>query len=118
MVHTHRFWQFNIAAFVVDYSTPIGSTKLPKSVQSNSSATTDEVVAAFPSSDFGPDVVALLKCLQSPGKWHINIVSPHLKSYARGRVALLGDAVSVIIHSAPRMLRLTSRFRHTGCCPI
>ncbi len=44
---------------------------------------------------WGPDVEALLKCMpDKPGKWSIHVVHPPLESYAKGRIALLGDAVS------------------------
>ena len=31
--------------------------------------------------------------MENPKKWYINVVWPHLPSFVKGRVALVGDAV-------------------------
>ena len=41
---------------------------------------------------WGPDAISLLDCLDSPSAWSIHAVDPPLETYAKGRVALLGDA--------------------------
>lgn len=53
----------------------------------------EEILAQY--EGWGPDVVNLLKCIKQPNKWYINVVDPPLESYVKGRVALVGDAVSV-----------------------
>ena len=44
--------------------------------------------------NFGDDAMRMLKCIRNPSKWFIHVVYPPLESYVRGKVALLGDAVS------------------------
>lgn len=58
--------------------------------------TTDDLLADFPDPDFPSEIRDLLKCMENPSKWYINIVYPHLEAFAKGRVALLGDAVRII----------------------
>lgn len=43
---------------------------------------------------WGSDVLKLLSCIETWSKWKINVVYPLLESYAKGRVVLVGDAVS------------------------
>lgn len=43
---------------------------------------------------WGSDVTGVLSCIQNPNKWFINVIHPPLEAYAKGKVALLGDAVS------------------------
>jgi salicylate hydroxylase len=55
----------------------------------------EELLEAYPAPDYSQDVRDLLRCIANPVKWYVNIVYPHLKTYAKGRVALLGDAVGL-----------------------
>ncbi|KAJ3556357.1 hypothetical protein NM688_g2076 [Phlebia brevispora] len=41
---------------------------------------------------WGPDVVKLLGCIDEWSQWKINVVSPPLPTWVKGRVALVGDA--------------------------
>ena len=43
---------------------------------------------------WGPDAVAMLKSIKNPSRWAIHTLYPPLSTYVRGRVALVGDAVS------------------------
>ena len=45
---------------------------------------------------WGSDVIGMLSCIENPNKWYINVVCPPLEAYAKGKVALLGDAVSLL----------------------
>ena len=81
--------QMNIAAYVRLPS----SVQLPPSHPTTEPATTEELLSYFPESDFAPEIRNLLKCIEKPTKWYMNIVHPHLDTYSKGRVALLGDAV-------------------------
>ena len=57
--------------------------------------TTEQLLEAY--EGFGEDALALLSCMREPSRWDINVVYPGLPSYVKGRVALLGDAVSLAI---------------------
>lgn len=88
--------QLNIAAFVTGYDTPIGhpSKYRDPDLPTLETATTAELLAAYP--DFGSGIRGVLGCIAKPNKWYINMVHPHLPTYANGRVAVLGDAVSLV----------------------
>ncbi|KAI0828977.1 FAD/NAD-P-binding domain-containing protein [Trametes gibbosa] len=81
----------NVVAFSARYDVPIGSANLPEGtpwVQEVSKAELKEVYEGW-----GPDIAAILDCApEKPSKWSIHVVHPPLDSYAKGRVALLGDA--------------------------
>lgn len=47
--------------------------------------------------EWGSDVAGLLRCIKAPQKWMIYGVFPPLKSYVKGHVALLGDAVRCLL---------------------
>lgn len=72
---------------------PLGSVMLPLEHPTTETVTTQQLLDAYPGPEFSKDARALLSCIEEPSKWYINIVYPHLDTYARGRVALLGDAV-------------------------
>ena len=55
-------------------------------------STTEELLKAY--AGWGSDALGLLSCIHNPDKWVINVVYPALPSYARDKVAVLGDAVS------------------------
>ena len=55
-------------------------------------ATRDELLKEY--EGWGSDVLKILGCIQNPSKWMIHVVNPPLQTYVKGRVALLGDAVS------------------------
>lgn len=42
---------------------------------------------------WGDDVIRLLGCMVKATKWSINVVYPHLETYVKRNVALVGDAV-------------------------
>ena len=45
--------------------------------------------------DFGSNIRAVLGCIDKPNKWYVSVVYPHLKTYVRGKVALIGDAARI-----------------------
>ncbi|KAI0673671.1 FAD/NAD-P-binding domain-containing protein [Trametes maxima] len=81
----------NVVAFVARYDVPIGTHNLPDGAPWVEQVSRDEVQREY--SGWGPDVSILLACLpEKPSKWSIHVVHPPLKSYGKGRVAVLGDA--------------------------
>ena len=42
---------------------------------------------------WGNDVIRLLGCMVKATRWSINVLHPHLPTFVKGKVALLGDAV-------------------------
>lgn len=85
--------QINIAAFVARYDVPVGhaSTARDPEQPSVEVVTNEELMGHY--EDFGSNIRAVLGCIDKPNKWYINVVYPHLKTYVRGKIALLGDAV-------------------------
>lgn len=77
----------------MDCSIHIGEANLPAGAQSVVPASMEEMLGHY--EGWGSDVINLLKCIKQPSKWYINVVHPPLKSYVKGRVVLLGDAVSM-----------------------
>ena len=78
----------------------------------------DELLATY--ADWGSEVRALLACGEGVTKWNINVVYPHLPSekWTKGRVAILGDAVSVDGYFLCSMWGSLRRDRPTLCCRI
>ena len=84
--------QINVAAFSARYDVPIGSGRLPEGAPWVDQTSREELQKEF--EGWGPDVSALLRCMpEKTMRWQVHVVHPPLASYARGRVALLGDAV-------------------------
>jgi len=83
----------NIVAFVTDRSKPPSLDPLPQPWVTQH--TTDEVLSAY--AGWGPDVLALLGCMENPSAWAIHSVKPLLETYSRGRVAVLGDAAHAML---------------------
>lgn len=79
--------QLNLACFVCD------ATNRSADDPTSGPSTTAELLSAF--EDFGSNIRSVLGCIEKPMKWYINIVWPHLPTFVKGRVALLGDAVSL-----------------------
>jgi len=46
---------------------------------------------------WGEDVTKLLSCIKEPSKWMMHVVHPHLESYVRGRVGLIGDSAHAML---------------------
>ncbi|KAH9897890.1 FAD/NAD-P-binding domain-containing protein [Cubamyces lactineus] len=81
----------NVVAFSADYKTPIGTENLPDGAAWVEQVSRDEVKKVY--EGMGPDVTVLLEHMpERPSKWSIHVVHPPLESYAKGRVAVLGDA--------------------------
>lgn len=91
--------QINVAAFATRYDVPIGSQALPEGTRWVEDVSRAELEKEY--DGWGPDVAALLRCMpEKASRWAIHVVHPPLAGYARGRVALIGDAVSYLPHSA------------------
>ena len=86
-----------MAAFVADNTINIGDANLPDDAPTSGVASTAELLNEF--EDFGSDIRSVLGCMERPLKWYINVVYPHLSSYTKGHVALLGDAVHQYLSS-------------------
>ncbi len=75
-----------------DFRSPTPYTRRPDPTQPTViPATPQELLSEF--EGWGSDVLGLLSCVQKTDKWLINVLHPELRSYTKGRVALLGDAV-------------------------
>ncbi|KAI0363533.1 FAD/NAD(P)-binding domain-containing protein [Pilatotrama ljubarskyi] len=81
----------NVAAFAARYDVPIGSQLLPEGSRWVEEVGREEMQKEY--DGWGPDVTALLRCMpERASRWSVHIVYPPLESYAKGHVALLGDA--------------------------
>ncbi|KAH9835875.1 uncharacterized protein C8Q71DRAFT_797371 [Rhodofomes roseus] len=80
----------NVVAFAADYTKPIGSVSLSPDEPWVKSVPQEEMFQVF--EGCGPQVMGLLECIKEPSKWSIHVVHPHLESFVKGRVALIGDA--------------------------
>ena len=86
--------QVNIAAFDSDRSFVLGTKRLPPDQPTVVPSSTEELLATF--KEFGDGVRALLSCATNINKWYINVLYPHLPTFVKGRVVLVGDAVSLM----------------------
>ncbi|KAI0828968.1 FAD/NAD-P-binding domain-containing protein [Trametes gibbosa] len=81
----------NVVAFSARYDIPIGAANLPEGAPWVETSSREELKQVY--EGWGPDVQVLLDCMpESPSKWSIHVVHPPLETYAKGRVAVLGDA--------------------------
>ena len=111
-----------MAAFSARYDVPFGSQNLPEGKPWVDQVSRDEIQKEF--EGWGPDVATLLQFMpEKTIRWNVHVVDPPLDSYAKGRVALLGDAVRIKI-SRPLAYGMwnpqsvNSHFRHMRWCPI
>ncbi|CDO70374.1 hypothetical protein BN946_scf184999.g14 [Trametes cinnabarina] len=108
--------KINIVAFAARYDIPIGAQKLPEGAPSVEYVTREEVKQVY--EGWGPDVAIVVDNMpEKPSKWTINVVYPPIKNYAKGRVALLGDADVLQVYSQlrhPRAQMVWERSRRTG----
>ncbi|KAI0749249.1 FAD/NAD(P)-binding domain-containing protein [Daedaleopsis nitida] len=84
----------NVVAFSARYDIPFGPQKEGTPwVEKVSKDVLHEEYEGW-----GPDVAALLSVMpEEPSRWSIHVVDPPLESYAKGRVALLGDAAHAML---------------------
>ncbi|THH33455.1 hypothetical protein EUX98_g789 [Antrodiella citrinella] len=85
----------NVVAFVTNGPEPIGLAKLPHGEPWVKTTPQSELLEAY--DGWGHQVKGLLKCLHKPSKWSICAVHPHLPSYVKGNVALIGDAAHAML---------------------
>ena len=85
--------KINIVAFAANHHIPIGSANLPAGAPWVAQVSREELLKEY--EGWGPDVINTLSCIHAPSKWWIHVVYPPLETYTKGRVAVLGDAVSV-----------------------
>lgn len=76
---------------MADYSINIGDANRPDDAPTSEVVTTEDLLAEF--EDFGTGIRSVIGCIEQPLKWYINVVYPHLSTYSKGHVALLGDVV-------------------------
>lgn len=81
-----------MVAFVIDRTVDVGEANLPEGQPWVVPVTTDALLQEY--AGWGPDVMGILKSIDNPTKWHVHVLHPPLDSYVKGRIALLGDAVS------------------------
>ena len=72
----------------------VGAIRLPPDQPLVVPVTKEEMLKEY--EGWGSDVIGILSCIENPNKWYINVVCPPLEAYAKGKVALLGDAVSLL----------------------
>ena len=82
-----------MVAYISDYSMALGEVKLAKNQPAVVPATVEEILAEY--SDYGSDIRKILSCVQSPTRWNLTVVWPHLSTFVNGGIALLGDAVGL-----------------------
>ena len=84
-----------MVAFAARYDIPISQGEVNEKAQWVEAVSKDVLFKEY--EGWGPDVEALLQCMpEKPGKWSIHVVHPPVESFAKGRIALLGDAVSFL----------------------
>ena len=90
--------QINIAAFVTDPEQTGPDSYVPPPVLSKQSASREELLKAY--EGWGPEMTNLLSCVEETAKWDIDVVYPPIEAegWAKGSVAILGDAVSDMVH--------------------
>lgn len=84
--------QINISAVVIDHSIGVGEANLPDDAPRAVQATKDELLKEY--EDWGSDAKVILSSAETTNKWSIEVLYPPLETYVKGRIALLGDAVS------------------------
>ncbi|KAI0800720.1 FAD/NAD-P-binding domain-containing protein [Fomes fomentarius] len=86
----------NVAAFSAQYDVPIGSQNLPEGTPWVDGIAREDLQKEF--EGWGNDVATLLRFMpERTSRWSVHVVDPPLQSYARGRVALLGDAAHAML---------------------
>ncbi|KAI0361022.1 FAD/NAD-P-binding domain-containing protein [Trametes cingulata] len=81
----------NVAAFAARYDVPIGSQLLSEGSRWVEEVPREEMQKEY--DGWGPDISALLRCMpEKASRWSVHVVHPALETYAKGHVALLGDA--------------------------
>ena len=89
--------KINVAAVVARYDIPVGDASTARNAEDPSVEVVSNKELMDQFEDYGSNIRGVLSCIDKPNKWYISVVYPHLKTFVRGRVALLGDAVSAFI---------------------
>ena len=71
---------------------PVGNGSMPPGEKWVCNAPGEELQEKF--QEFGSDVQKIFGCVRKTSKWSIHHLHPPLRSYVRGRIALIGDSVS------------------------
>jgi hypothetical protein len=91
-VHAYTLLKINISAFVIDHSLDIGDVKLADDEPRVMEATKAELLDKY--KGWGQDALNIFGSVETSSKWSVEVVYPPLDTYVKGRVALVGDAVS------------------------
>jgi salicylate hydroxylase len=91
-VHPYSLPKINISACVIDHSLDIGEVKLADDQPRVMEATKTELLGRY--EGWGHDALNIFGSVETSSKWSVEVVYPPLDTYVKGRVALVGDAVS------------------------
>lgn len=70
---------------------PVGNGHMPPGEKWVCDAPAEELRGNF--REFGSDIQKLFSCVRNTSRWSIHHVYPPLRSYVRGKIALIGDSV-------------------------
>ncbi|KAI0800722.1 salicylate hydroxylase [Fomes fomentarius] len=80
-----------ISASSTNYDVALGSQTLPNEKSWSDEVSRDELQKEF--EGLGHDITTIMRYMpEKTPRWFLHVVHPPLESYARGRIALLGDA--------------------------
>ncbi|TFY55993.1 hypothetical protein EVG20_g9106 [Dentipellis fragilis] len=85
----------NVAAFVTDFSVPMGYKPLPPGEPWVIPTSREEVLGHF--KGWNRDAVKIIESIEQPTKWYVHGLYPPLESFVKGRVALIGDAAHAML---------------------
>ncbi|KAI0272657.1 FAD/NAD-P-binding domain-containing protein [Gloeopeniophorella convolvens] len=85
----------NVVVFDTDFDHPIGSLPSPDADTWVKPTTVETVHEVF--SGFSDEPHRIISCMEKPTKWAIHVVHPHLKSFVRKNVVIIGDAAHAML---------------------
>lgn len=88
--------QIGLSAVVMNHSLGVGEVKLADNAPRVAQVSKEELLKEF--EDWGSEARVVLGSAETFNKWFVEVLYPHLETYVKGRIALLGDAVSLQIN--------------------